>query len=72
MWVVKGEVGIVGEDLGAKLLISRGPRCPEVEDMEERDEEGPNSPFLWSLLLLDNWEEFSLKVRSLRHCLHDF
>lgn len=35
MWVVKGEVGIVGEDLGAKLLISRGPRCPEVEDMEE-------------------------------------
>jgi hypothetical protein len=35
VWVVKGEVGIVGEDLGAKLLISRGPRCPEVEDMEE-------------------------------------
>lgn len=35
MWVVKGEVGIVGEDLGTKLLISIGPRCPEVEDTEE-------------------------------------
>lgn len=35
MWVVKGEVGIVGEDFGVKLLISRGLRCFEVEDMEE-------------------------------------
>jgi hypothetical protein len=27
---------------------------------------------LLSLLLLGNWEEFSLKVRSLGHCLHDY
>lgn len=25
-WVVKGEVGIFGEDLGTKVLISIGPR----------------------------------------------
>lgn len=35
--MVKEEVGIVGEDLGTKLLISIGPRCPEVEDMEEEN-----------------------------------
>jgi hypothetical protein len=24
------------------------------------------------LLLLGNWEESSLKIRSLKHCLHDY
>jgi hypothetical protein len=37
-------------------------------------EVGPNSPStggLVILVLLGNWEESSLKVRSLEHCLHD-
>lgn len=37
VWVVKGEVGIFGEDLGTKVLISVGPRCPAVDDMEEEN-----------------------------------
>lgn len=36
-WVVKGEVGIFGEDLGTKVLISVGPRCLAVDDMEEEN-----------------------------------
>lgn len=31
------EVGRAGEDLGTKLLISIGPRCPEEEDKEEEN-----------------------------------
>lgn len=37
VWVVKREVGIFGEDLGTKVLISVGPRCPVVDDMEEEN-----------------------------------
>ena len=36
---------------------------------------GPSSPSydgLISVVLLGNWEEFSLKVRSLGHCICDF
>jgi hypothetical protein len=38
-------------------------------------EVGPSSPSygrLLSLLLLGNWEESSLNVRSLGHCLRDY
>jgi hypothetical protein len=52
-------------------------RGEERRGEERRGEErgGVKQPLLrWAviLLLLGNWEEFSLKVKSLEHCLHDY
>jgi hypothetical protein len=43
----------------------RGKKIEESEVLAEY-------PFLWFSLLLGNWGGFSLKVRSLGHCLHDY
>jgi hypothetical protein len=42
---------------------------------ERREQGGTKQPHLWwavILVLLGNWEESSLKVRSLGYCLHDY
>jgi hypothetical protein len=43
--------------------------------LEGESEVGPSSPSysgIVILLSLGNWEESSLKVRSLGHCVHDY
>jgi hypothetical protein len=60
---------------GGKREKEESLESKRIERELGESEGGPSSPSysgLVILLLLGKWEESSLKVRSLEHCLHDY
>jgi hypothetical protein len=76
----KGGKGEGKERLESKKERVRGRESKRMRGeskrrVKEESEVGPSSPsygVLLSLLLLGNWEESCLKIRSLGHCLCDY